>query len=243
MNRKRILFLGLLILALIVAIVVICVQNKGNQGSNESIDASPKTEAVQNENASDILPGENAGESGNIDISAETTPLTEEEEKVRTYFEENGEIISVVPVKQSKDVLSEAEAAAAFEKRGFLQSLQYSFTMEGEYLGPTDAGRSSEKYPMYQSWYVAGDENVWLLYCINGSFIAFPAFYGSEEDAAAVPILFTETDGMWSYDGNNRFYLTRPNGNEAIMIQIDAINAETLDGLTKEVIDSLCAQK
>ena len=244
MNRKRILVLSLLLLALIIVIIVITTGGNNDQESSRSSGPSQPVGINPNEGGKGFLGGNRTGESGNNVFPTEADRREEDADSVRAYYEENGKIISIVEAKQSRDVLSESEAVTAFEKRGFSHAVQYNYTMDGEYLDSMDAGQSPDKHPMYESWYVAGEKDVWFLYCINGSFIAFPAFYGSEEGAAVVPILFTESDSIWGYDGaGNRFYLTQPNGKEAVLIRIAAINAETLDGLTKEVIDSLCAQQ
>ena len=74
---------------------------------------------------------------------------------------------------------------------------------------------------------------------MNGTIAANPVFYNEQSELPA-QLIITETDSLVSYDSSkNKFYETVPINLALIVKKVDTINAETLEKLTIEEIDSL----
>lgn len=159
---------------------------------------------------------------------------------VRDYYEKNSKIIDSFNAKTSKNVQTEKEAIDVFTARGFgNDSIYYDYSIDGEYIGETEAKISREKHPIYQTQYVTPGGNVWTIVMINGSILANPVNYNMESDKD-VQVIISESETITGYDSaNNIFFETIPKESELIVKVVDTIDAKTINSLTTKEINKL----
>lgn len=157
------------------------------------------------------------------------------------YYKNNSQIISEINAKDSDKVSSEKNIKENLNKRGFSDyPITYEYSMEGDYSNSTEVSDSSdEKHPMYTTYYVTENGDVWTIIEVNGTIVANPVFYNEQSELPA-QLIISETDSIVSYDSTkNKFYETIPNRLALIVKKVDKINAEVLEKLTIEEIDNL----
>lgn len=166
-----------------------------------------------------------------------------EYESVDDYFAETAnEVIDKVEASEADTMLTEAEVKALLADRDFTEyPITYKYSVSGEYVGETEVlDNSDAKHPIYETYYVSGDEEsgnqvLWVIAVINRSVFANPASFFFETGYNK-EFLVTETEQFISYyDGY--FYVTTPNPSVVFTHKIKVINAAALDNLT---IDALC---
>lgn len=160
---------------------------------------------------------------------------------VDKYFEERAEIISILSVKDSEDVLTLENVIEELESRGFTDiEVTPVFTMNGVYLNENEASeQSSGQYPMYTAQYVTPNGEFWTISVINNQFTANPVSYQLQSDAT-VSILISEEENIISYDSiGNRFFIIKPYEDSVTIKIVDRIDSATLDALTAEEIENL----
>ena len=174
-------------------------------------------------------------------VIADTTLYAgwEEKSEAEQYYEENSQLIDIVNVEESEDVMTESEVKSFLEDRGFENcQITYSYSINGEYGSYGDktevSDESSDKHPAYQMIYLSESGEAWIIDVINGAIFANPFYYNAESETG-VMLLVSETDELTSYDSEgNKFYVTIPNSTEVVVKVVDKIDSETLDGLTGE---------
>lgn len=157
------------------------------------------------------------------------------------YYKNNSQIISETNAKDSDKVSTEKDIRKNLDARGFHDSsITYEYSMDGQYLESSEISDSSaEKHPMYTTYYVTENGDLWTIMEVNGTIVANPVFY-NEQSELPVQLIISETDSIVSYDSaKNKFYETIPNQLTLIVKKVDKINAKTLEKLTIEEIDSL----
>jgi lysophospholipase L1-like esterase len=164
-----------------------------------------------------------------------------EKSAAEQYYETYSDLIDVIDVETSGDVPTEADVKSLLEARGFEDySVTYEYTMDGEYIDETEISEeSTNKYPMYQTFYLSENGEGWAIYVINGEVFANPVSFNLESDLDA-PLLVSASKELTSYDAEtNKYYVTIPYASEVIVELVDTIDAETLDNLTIEKICEL----
>ena len=162
-------------------------------------------------------------------------------EDAETYYERRSEVLDVAEADVSVSVHTEAEASANFIERGFDQyPVTTDYTLQGEYIGETEiSSDSDEKHPVYETYYMGGEEIIWVIYEINGRIIADPVSYNLES-GRNVRLVIAENTTLISYDGTmNRFYETVPDASVLFLKTVPRIDAQMLNYLTKGALDSL----
>ena len=157
------------------------------------------------------------------------------------YFSNNSTVISEFNATDSVDVLSESQVYDILTQRGFVDDdIVTDYFMDGQFeddmiISPN----SSEKHPIYQTYYVASNEDIWSILIVNNTIIASPVSYNTEH-LTEVPITLSETDSITSYDSTtNKFFVNKPNETVMRIKKVQQIDSATLDRLTKEEIDKL----
>lgn len=157
------------------------------------------------------------------------------------YWDNSEKVLRVENVSDSEDTLTETEAIALLQDRGFDQyKITSDFSADGTFIDETEAveGKAS-KHPMYQTVYVTEAGNAWSVYVVDGEVFANPLFYNLESGLES-ELLISETETLTSYDSEtNTFYVTVPKSSGAIVKTVNSIDADTLDELTVEEIDNL----
>lgn len=155
---------------------------------------------------------------------------------VEKYFNENSTVLEVIPVNKSKDVFNEEDATDLLESRGFIEyEITSSYTMDGVYDDPVEVSDSSkDKHPIYETYYVSTNQELWTINIVDGVICAYPVSYVAAHPEN-VPVMVSESEEIISYDSStNSFYKTIPNDNVLDVRVVNKIDAETLDSLTVE---------
>lgn len=157
------------------------------------------------------------------------------------YFSNNSTVISEFNAIDSTEALSESQAYDILTQRGFVDDdIVTDYFMDGQFEDDmTISPHSSEKHPIYQTYYVASNEDIWSILIVNNTIIASPVSYNMEHLTEA-PITISETDSITSYDSTtNKFFVNKPNETVMRIKKVQQIDSATLDRLTKEEIDKL----
>lgn len=157
------------------------------------------------------------------------------------YYWDNSKVYEVKDASQSEDVLTETEVIVSFAERGFSDyPINYEFSIGGEYVGKSEVeDGSEEKHPVYFTYYVTEEGELWVVYSINGMVLANPASFNIESDLG-VEAIFSEQEMISSYDcDSNKYYVNIPYSSTMLVMVVDRIDAETLDSLTIEAIGNM----
>lgn len=155
---------------------------------------------------------------------------------IKEYFEERAEIVSVTPVKDSKNTLSEQSAVEELRSRGFTEyPITADYTIDGGFDDPVDASEdSSVKHPMYLTYYVDSRNQLWVITVVDGRVSAAPSLYNLEHEDK-VPIELSESEEIASYDlSTNSIYITIPKTTVMDVRVVDRIDASTLESFDLE---------
>ena len=175
--------------------------------------------------------------------ATETTSYTVAALDAEEYFEERAELVDKVSANKSQNVLTEAEAYSLFTERGFTQyAITTNYAMDGEFIADTEiSGSSTTKHPIYQTYYVSAGGDVWVVMSIDGTVVASPVSYNTQE-TITVEVALSESKTVTSYDGpTNAFYKTVPNEDTLKLIVVDCIDAAKLDQFSIWEIDRYVA--
>ena len=157
------------------------------------------------------------------------------------YFDKNTDVKSEIKANESNDVRTESEVFDDFADRGFNSNpITSEYDMNGKYYAATEISRySSDKHPIYQTYYVTQNGEIWIIFEINGDVVANPLSY-NEQKESGVQLMISESNTITSYDSTkNKFYVNVPNADVLAVKKVDKINAETLENLTKKELDRL----
>lgn len=155
---------------------------------------------------------------------------------VEAFFEERGEIITVTPVKNSKNTLSEEDVVTELRDRGFIDyPVTADYSIDGAFDAPVDASEDSDSlHPMYKTYYIDSEGSMWSISVVDGRFTAYPSTYNLEH-SGNVPIELSETEEIASYDNStNSIYLTLPYESILDVRVVDRIDASTIESIELE---------
>ena len=172
------------------------------------------------------------------DIKLEELKKPENPSEADEYYWGNSKVIEVINVKESETVLTEKEVISLLEDRGFVgYPITYEYSMDGEYDDETEVvSESLEKHPMYQTFYVSENGEVWTIFIINGEVFANPVSFNAESELD-VQLLFSESSKLTSYNNEvNKFYVTIPYESSVIVKEVNRIDSDELDKITVEEI-------
>lgn len=167
-----------------------------------------------------------------IDSSEDSSEYLDIEE----YFEANSEIKSVVSAVDSPNNLSEQNAVEVLENLGFIEyQVTTNYSIDGTFVEAVEAsGSSADKHPLYETYYITENNELWVISVIDGTIMATPSSYNLEY-SENVPIVVSESEEIVSYDSStNSFYRTIPKDTVLKVWIVDRIDAETLEALTME---------
>ena len=158
------------------------------------------------------------------------------------FYTENSEIVSKTIANESEKTFSEEEMIDFMKTKSFDQfSIETNFSIEGDFLDANEvSGTSSEKHPVYQTFYENSSEEYFSIFVIENSVYAYPLSYIYESgETIETDIIISETENVISYDNvTNTFYETKPSDDAIKVIVVDEINADVLDELTIDKIKS-----
>ena len=157
------------------------------------------------------------------------------------YLNEIGEVQKKYDVNSSENVLTENELINMLSERRFdAYPVETNYSMDGKfYDSKTISHDSSEKHPMYETYFASSTNSIWYIETVNGSIYASSFAYNLQEDLK-VPVILSETDYIISYDSaTNQFFEVIPDSAQMIVKVVPKIDAELLESLTIEEIDKL----
>lgn len=178
----------------------------------------------------------------NNQITSQAETMTYPELDADEYYNDNSEkIIDVKKADEYADTITGAEAVKMMNDRGFTQSpLKYYFNVSGDYLGECEATESTDvKAPVYQTYYITENEEIWMIYVSGSSVTAFPlSFNGTSEDGTE--LILSETEELVSYfDNSNTYYVTIPKKSVVKVAVVDEINAKAFEKYTVKELEKL----
>ncbi len=232
-NKKNCLIAAIaaLLVAAVVFVVVFVILPKQNEKPSE-----PEEQAKQEE------PAQAAGEAERGSKAEEEIPDTEYfVEDAEAYYAEHGKIISTTDAGKSKDVRTEAETISAMDSRGLAQyPVTSEYSISGKYSEAADVSADSDtKHPIYTTYYVAENGDLWTISEVNGQVCAYPVSY-IMNSGLETPVIISETETIISYDSEtNRFFEMIPDPATLIVKTVERIDAETLEKLSKEGVGSI----
>lgn len=156
------------------------------------------------------------------------------------YYANNSTILLETDVKESKQIQTGSEALKGIRDHGFTDfSIIAEYSIEGIYSNSEIMEDSADMHPIYQTFYVSFNEELWTIILINGQIMANPISY-NVQSGNEIQLLISENESITSYDSyTNKFYETIPNESELRVMVVDKIDSETLDSLTVEVINQI----
>ncbi len=188
-----------------------------------------------------VLMRKNKMPTPNVDTPKDNQTTYVKYPNIDKYFDEKAEIISVIPVKESKDVLSEKEVIEELKYCGFKDvEVTAEYTINGEYLESDKISEeSNEKHPVYTIQYITPNGDYWTINIINSQFIATPVSYQLQSESTT-SVLIADNENITSYDSvGNRFFITKPKEDSITIKTVSKIDATTIDGLTVGDIERL----
>ena len=174
-----------------------------------------------------------------LPVNANITLYAKWKSEAEAYYETNAELMYIIIVEESDDVLSEADVKSLLMSKGLGDNpITYEHSITGERVDNAEvADDSTNTHPMYQTLFLSETGEAWAIYVINGAVYANPVSFNLESNLDA-QLLVSESETLTSYDdATNQFFVTIPHESEIILQTVDKINAEALDKLT---IEELC---
>lgn len=165
-----------------------------------------------------------------------TDNINTDEFDIKKYFEDRAEIISVIPVKDSTNTKSEKQVIQDLKERGFIEyPVNSRYTIDGELRNDiTISESSSDKHPIYETYYVTSKNELWVITSIDGTVSAYPSSYNLSHENQ-VPIEISESEKIASYDCfTNSIYITKPKQSVLDVHVVERIDAETIESINLE---------
>lgn len=159
-----------------------------------------------------------------------------EEVEIRHYYEENAKILSITPVNKSVNTPSETDVISDLKARGFAKyPVTTSYSIDGKYESEVEISeQSSQKHPIYETYYVTENKKVWTITVIDGVISATPSSYNLEH-SDEVPIEVSESKEVMCYDNTtNSYFRTIPKVTALRVRVVNRIDAQTLESLDLE---------
>ena len=163
-------------------------------------------------------------------------PLVEDLDR---YFMERGQLTAKIKADESETVHTGAEIVTGMKERGITQyPVTSEYAMDGAFSEEADVSADAGvKHPMYTTYYVASNGDIWTINDVNGCLTAYPVTYHVNSEPQ-IQVVFSETEKIMSYDSTtNCFYETIPDPSVLVVKIVERIDAETLDRISTEGID------
>lgn len=214
----------------------LCVSAEATETQQKTITVSEKVTVGKAELTVSAVVKYDASEGGLTGL-----PKPENPTEADDYYWDNSTVLDVIDAKESTDVPTEVETADILKERGFEgYPITYEYTLEGEFVGTEESAESTTvKHPMYMTYYVSQNNEVWSIFVINGEIFANP-FSFNMVSTLETQLLISENEWLTSYNnGVNKFYVNIPKESAVIVKAVDRICADTLDKLTVEEVGKL----
>lgn len=163
-----------------------------------------------------------------------------EGEDAEEFYSENSQIQDIVNAEDSENTYTESEVIQMLSELGLSSYPIFTeYTIDGEYINMEYASdTSTTKHPMYQTYYVNENNEIWTIYVIDNDVLALPVSYNMQ--SGDTQLLFSESDVVASYDSTtNQFFYTIPDETTVTVMTVERIDAETLESLTINEINNM----
>ena len=221
---------GVIIILCIVCLLVVFFVRRKDKTHLEESDKDKQTENMSGENK-DLLAPDNE-----VDSESE---YMDKDHDLDEYFKMNSTVLSRWDARNSETLKNETDVDYFLEQRGFTQNpITYDYSNEGTYISSqTISIGSKDKHPIYQTYYVNSHDELWVIYIIDDSIVAYPTSFNLQSDQEVQRII-SEHEEIISYDSeNNEFYKTIPDPSVLSVIVVDQIDSSCLDQLTMEELN------
>ncbi len=169
--------------------------------------------------------------------SNESNNDEKESDSYRYYKENSEEVVAIIDASNPDNLLSGAEAVALLKSKGFDKCpVTVYYDINGEYINEREVEENStEKYPMYHTFYYSETDIIWKIMIIGKSVVAVPMSYIVDINPES-QVMFSESETISSYSIDDKaFYITIPK-RAAVDVNILDINAEKLKKITNEEV-------
>lgn len=148
------------------------------------------------------------------------------------YFQNNSKIIEEIEVKNSNNTFSELEVIQEMGSRGFTEyPILSEYDINGNFSEIEASDSSTEKHPVYSTYYYTDDNKLWSILVIDGEIMAIPVSYLLDLNDYK-QIIVSESEAVTSYDNNTNKYIKNiPDKTIMKVIVINKITPEALDAL------------
>lgn len=157
------------------------------------------------------------------------------------FIRNNSSIIEELKASSSANLLSEGGAIRFLSIRGLNKNnLLYSYSQSGEYLGENiTVADSSDKHPIYSTYYETPNGTVWNIYIIDGEIYASKANENNSlssetnTNGSDKKLIIAESDHLTSYDNvNDKFYKLEPDEGKIDLVVVDKVSDKLLDEIS-----------
>mgnify|MGYP003289262713 CR=1 FL=1 len=151
---------------------------------------------------------------------------------VEEYYNETSELLEIVTVDKSADLLSEMEAVHLLEDRGFtMGKITSEYEIDGTYYDEIEIDPLSlEKHPVYNTLHQTDDGEIWIITIIGSQIMATPIQYNYEHPD--LNALVSDQKYVTGYDSyTNSFYVNIPNQDYIHVEVIESMDANTLNSV------------
>ncbi len=236
-SRKKILIAGIAAVVIVAAVLIIVLSGPKQDGKTAEQPDAADTTAADISSSEPEEASEPEITEAEISETREPEPLAED---VDAYFRERGEIIGKTEATASQEVHTEAEVISELKDRGITQySVTAEYSLNGAYFPARESSETSgTKHPVYETYYVAANGDIWTISEINGRIYAYPVTVNMKMKPG-MALIVSETNTIMSYDSrNNCFYETIPDPSALLVKTVERIDAETLERLSTERVDN-----
>lgn len=169
-----------------------------------------------------------------------TLEASESSVEASEFFDEHSEVISTISFQDSQNTFAGSDILKLLRSRGFDQyDIVSEYDAEGNLEDVEITEETTQKYPLYYTYYITESGDLWTILVIDGKVTANPASYNMNSELA-VQVVISESETIMSYDSEtNTYYETIPDPETLIVKVVPEINAEVLEQLTFEGIDTL----
>lgn len=157
------------------------------------------------------------------------------------FYGHDAKVVSSIPAKDFDGITTPSEVKKRIDDLGFAgYQVIACYSMDGEYLGEdTIIDYDDVPRPTYDIEYTTAAGDYWVIYICGDQIMANPVTYNLQS-SREVRVIISEKDTLTSYSGDdNTFYEIIPSDTEVLVLTVEKIDAETLEGLTKEALDEL----
>ena len=182
---------------------------------------------------------------GGEEALGETLPMPERLSSSEQYYWETYDVYKIVDATSSVEMYAENEAIELIKERGFIDNynlfydsmpIYYNWSTNGTWHDDKQPTSDSiEKHPEYIVEYISKSGELWALYIVDGQIWANPLSYNLTAENAKYAIYVSETNTVVEYvSASNSFYTVIPKPEYIKIVQVDKIDAITLDSLNME---------